>query len=159
MTPYRAMVEAIRVVDPTEATITHDYRSPPRSTSSISSRDPAWRLFGAGAIASTQNRTGSDHRREGRRIDKFCVNFTGNAAFEMTGLDLETAVRGRIPSLTIVPNNTTMAIEIPHVKPSREKHEAPSFVPNGQTGSGQTALLEFMKSAETKFLYRNGAET
>ncbi len=56
--------------------------------------------------------------------DKFCVNFMGDAAFGMTGLDIETAVRAGIPSCTIVLNNNTMAIEIPHMKLSHEKHAA-----------------------------------
>ena len=56
--------------------------------------------------------------------DKFCVNFMGDAAFGMTGLDFETAVRCGIPHLTIVLNNSTMAIEIPHMKLSHDKHKA-----------------------------------
>src|SRR5207302_8454219 len=43
--------------------------------------------------------------------EKFCVNFMGDAAFGMTGLDFETAVRCGIPITTIVLNNSTMAIE------------------------------------------------
>ena len=43
--------------------------------------------------------------------DKFCVNFMGDAAFGMTGLDFETAARCGIPITTIVLNNSTMAIE------------------------------------------------
>jgi hypothetical protein len=56
--------------------------------------------------------------------EKFCVNFMGDAAFGMTGLDFETAVRSGIPILTVVLNNSTMAIEIPHMKLSHEKHKA-----------------------------------
>ena len=56
--------------------------------------------------------------------DKFCVNFMGDAAFGMVGLDFETAVRAGIPILTIVLNNATMAIEIPHMKLSHDKHKA-----------------------------------
>src|SRR3989442_15114585 len=42
---------------------------------------------------------------------KFCVNFMGDAAFGMTGLDFETAGRCGIPITTIVLNNSAMAIE------------------------------------------------
>ena len=56
--------------------------------------------------------------------EKFCVNFMGDAAFGMTGLDFETAVRCGVPICTIVLNNSTMAIEIPHMKLSHEKHHA-----------------------------------
>jgi thiamine pyrophosphate-dependent acetolactate synthase large subunit-like protein len=120
--------------------------------------------------------------------EKFCVNFMGDAAFGMTGLDLETAVRASVPSLTIVLNNSTMAIEIPHMKLSHDKHNArdlggryadlardlgawservsePTDIADAilrakrATEDGKTALLEFMTSAETAFSHRNGAET
>ena len=54
--------------------------------------------------------------------DKFCVNFMGDAAFGMTGLDFETAVRCGIPILTVVLNNSSMAIEIPHLVVSHDKY-------------------------------------
>lgn len=52
--------------------------------------------------------------------EKFCVNFMGDAAFGMTGLDFETAVRADIPILTIVLNNSSMAVETRHMKTSHE---------------------------------------
>ena len=39
---------------------------------------------------------------------KFCVNFMGDAAFGMSGLDIETSVRSENPITTIVLNNGTM---------------------------------------------------
>jgi acetolactate synthase I/II/III large subunit len=104
----------------------------------------------------------------------------------MTGLDLETAVRAGIPILTIVLNNSTMAIEIPHMKLSHERHAARDLGGNyaslarelgawaervtdpadiaaailrakRATEGGRTALLEFITSAETAFSHRNGA--
>ena len=115
--------------------------------------------------------------------DKFCVNFMGDAAFGMTGLDFETAVRSGIPSCTIVLNNSTMAIEIPHMQLSHEKHKArdlggnyaalakdlggwservedPADIGNAilrakrATEEGHTCLLEFITSAETAFSNR-----
>ena len=52
--------------------------------------------------------------------EKFVVNFMGDAAFGMTGLDFETAVRSGIPILTVVLNNSTMAIETAHMASSHE---------------------------------------
>jgi thiamine pyrophosphate-dependent acetolactate synthase large subunit-like protein len=43
--------------------------------------------------------------------DKVCVNFMGDAAFGMVGLDFETAVRSNLPIITVVLNNSTMAAE------------------------------------------------
>jgi thiamine pyrophosphate-dependent acetolactate synthase large subunit-like protein len=109
----------------------------------------------------------------------------GDAAFGMTGLDLETGVRAGIPSLTIVLNNNTMAIEIPHMKLSHDVHKArdlggnfadlakslgawservsdPNEVANAilrarrATEDGKTCLLEVMTSAETAFSHRGG---
>ena len=42
--------------------------------------------------------------------EKQVINIMGDAAFGMVGLDVETAVRSRIPITTIVLNNYTMAI-------------------------------------------------
>lgn len=41
--------------------------------------------------------------------DKFCLNFMGDGAFGMSGLDIETSVRGDAPITTIVLNNQGMA--------------------------------------------------
>ncbi len=41
--------------------------------------------------------------------DKFCLNFMGDGAFGMSGLDIETSVRGGAPITTVVLNNGGMA--------------------------------------------------
>ena len=118
--------------------------------------------------------------------DKMCVNFMGDAAFGMTGLDFESAVRCGIPITTIVLNNSTMAIETQAMKASHEKHRTRDLGGNyaaigkdlggwservddpGQVGAailrarkanenGEAALLEFITSAETAFSHRRGA--
>ena len=111
------------------------------------------------------------------------VNFMGDAAFGMTGLDFETAVRCAIPVLTVVLNNSAMAIEIPHLVVSHDKYgtrdiggryadlgramggwservERPEDIAGAfgrarkATESGQAALLEFITSQETRFSHR-----
>ena len=42
--------------------------------------------------------------------EKLCVNVMGDLAFSTVGLDIETAVRCEIPTLTIVINNAFMSI-------------------------------------------------
>jgi thiamine pyrophosphate-dependent acetolactate synthase large subunit-like protein len=49
--------------------------------------------------------------------DKFCVNFMGDAAFGMTGLDFETAVGCGIPITTIVLNNSSGGHRTPGTGP------------------------------------------
>ena len=46
------------------------------------------------------------------RPEHMCVNFMGDAAFGMVGLDFETAVRHQIPIMTLVLNNSGMASEV-----------------------------------------------
>ena len=42
------------------------------------------------------------------RPDKFCLNFMGDGAFGMSGLDIETAVRANLPITTVVLDNGGM---------------------------------------------------
>ena len=50
--------------------------------------------------------------------DKLVVNFMGDAAFGMVGMDMETAVRENIPILTILLNNSSMGIYRPEHFPT-----------------------------------------
>jgi len=187
MTPYRVMSEFIRVIDPAEAIVTHDSGSPRDQLLPFYRATRPRGYLGWGKSHQLGTGLGLIIGAKVAAPDKFCVNFMGDAAFGMTGLDVETAVRAGIPSLTIVLNNSTMAIEIPHMKLSHEKHRArdlggryadlakdlgawseriadPADVANAilrakrATEDGRTALLEFMTSAETEFSHRNGAE-
>jgi acetolactate synthase-1/2/3 large subunit len=48
----------------------------------------------------------------------------GDAAIGMTGMDFETAVRERLPILTVVLNNFSMACEISIMQVSTEKYRS-----------------------------------
>ena len=54
--------------------------------------------------------------------DKLCINVWGDAAIGFTGMDFETAVRERIPILSILLNNFSMAIELPIMQIATEKY-------------------------------------
>jgi acetolactate synthase-1/2/3 large subunit len=56
--------------------------------------------------------------------DKLCINVWGDAAIGMTGMDFETAVRERIPILSILLNNFSMAMEIPVMRVATEKYRS-----------------------------------
>ena len=56
--------------------------------------------------------------------DKLCINLWGDAAIGFTGMDFETAVRERIPILSILLNNFSMAIELKIMKVSTEKYRS-----------------------------------
>ena len=54
--------------------------------------------------------------------DKLCINVWGDAAIGFTGMDFETAARERIPIMSILLNNFSMAIEIPIMQVAQEKY-------------------------------------
>jgi len=185
ITPYHVMSEFMRVVDPAGAIVTHDSGSPRDQLLPFYRATRPRGYLGWGKSHQLGTGLGLAIGAKVAAPDKFCVNFMGDAAFGMTGLDIETAVRAGIPSLTIVLNNSTMAIEIPHMKLSHDVHKArdlggnyanlahelgawtervadPNEVANAilrarrATEDGKTALLEFITSAETAFSHRGG---
>ena len=56
--------------------------------------------------------------------DKLCMNLWGDAAIGFTGMDFETAVRERIPILSVLLNNFSMAIELKIMKAATEKYRS-----------------------------------
>ncbi|GIS63978.1 MAG: hypothetical protein CM1200mP3_02260 [Chloroflexota bacterium] len=66
-----------------------------------------WNLYWMGQISWARNWPGGQMGAKIAAPEKFVVNFMGDAAFGMTGLDFETAVRSDIPKLTVVLNNST----------------------------------------------------
>jgi thiamine pyrophosphate-dependent acetolactate synthase large subunit-like protein len=184
--PYFVMSEFMRVIPSEDAIVTHDSGSPrDQLLPMYVARKPRGYL---GWGKSHQLGTGLG-LAIGAKIgapDKMCVNFMGDAAFGMTGLDFETAARCGIPITTIVLNNSTMAIETHAMAFSHEKHRTRDLGGNyaniakdlggwservddpGQVGdailrarkaneNGEAALLEFITSAETAFSHRRGA--
>ena len=186
ISPYYVMHEFMRVIDPADAIVTHDSGSPRDQLLPFYRATTPRGYLGWGKSHQLGTGLGLIIGAKVAAPDKFCVNFMGDAAFGMTGLDFETAVRAGIPSCTIVLNNSTMAIEIPHMKLSHERHNArdlggnyaniarelggwservadPGDVANAilrakrATEDGKTCLLEFVTSAETAFSHRGGA--
>jgi acetolactate synthase I/II/III large subunit len=56
--------------------------------------------------------------------DKLCINLWGDAAIGFTGMDIETAARARIPILSILLNNSTMAAELNVMTFSTDKYRS-----------------------------------
>ena len=56
--------------------------------------------------------------------DKLCINVWGDAAIGFTGMDFEAAVRERIPILSILLNNFSMAIELKVMPISTHKYRS-----------------------------------
>jgi acetolactate synthase-1/2/3 large subunit len=55
---------------------------------------------------------------------KLCINVWGDAAIGFTGMDFETAVRERIPILSILLNNFSMAVELPVMQVATQKYRS-----------------------------------
>jgi acetolactate synthase-1/2/3 large subunit len=183
ITPYRVIAEFMRAVDPRDAIVTHDSGSPRDQMLPFYRAVPPRSYLGWGKSHALGTGLGLAIGAKLAAPDKLCVNFMGDAAFGMTGLDFETAVRAGIPILTVVLNNSAMAIEIPHLVLSHEKYrtrdiggryadlahamggwaervERPEDIAGAfararvATESGQAALLEFITSQETAFSHR-----
>ena len=111
ITPYRVIWEFIQAFDPAATIVTHDSGSPRNQLLPFYRATTPRGYMGWGKSHALGTGLGLIMGAKLARPDKFCVNFMGDAAFGMTGLDFETAVRCNLPILTVVLNNATMAIE------------------------------------------------
>ena len=181
--PYRVMWEFMQNVDPGHAIVTHDSGSPRDQLMPFYQSGGPHTYLGWGKSHGLGTGLGLNIGAKLAAPDKFVVNFMGDAAFGMTGLDFETAARSGIPILTVVLNNSTMAIETSHMARSHElyrtrdlggqyadlaramggwaeKVEDPSDVAaailraKAATENGEAALLEFITSEEGEFSHR-----
>jgi thiamine pyrophosphate-dependent acetolactate synthase large subunit-like protein len=184
--PYFVMSEFMRVIPSEDAIVTHDSGSPRDQLLPFYVAKKPRGYMGWGKSHQLGTGLGLAIGAKVGAPDKFCVNFMGDAAFGMTGLDFETAARSGIPMTTIVLNNSTMAIETHAMAYSHEKYRTrdlggsyaniakdlggwservdnPGEVGNAilrarkQNEEGRAALLEFITSAETAFSHRRGA--
>ncbi|MCH8187013.1 MAG: thiamine pyrophosphate-requiring protein [Chloroflexi bacterium] len=108
---YRIIWDLLHTVDRANTIITHDAGSP---------RDqlvPFWEsvaprtYMGWGKTTQLGYGLGIIMGAKLAEPDKVCINFMGDAAIGMVGMDIETAARNKIGILTIVSNNGAMAIE------------------------------------------------
>ena len=124
ISPYRVISEFMKNIDPKDAIVTHDAGSPRYQIMPFYQSDTPRSYLGWGKSHQLGTGLGFAIGAKLASPDKFCVNFMGDAAFGMTGLDFETAVRTKLPITTIVLKNSTMAIETNHMKISHEKFKA-----------------------------------
>jgi acetolactate synthase I/II/III large subunit len=186
ITPYRVIAEFMRAVDPAEAIVTHDSGSPRDQIVPFYRATTPRGYIGWGKSHALGTGLGLTIGAKLAAPDKFCVNFMGDAAFGMTGLGFETAVRVGAPICTVVFNNSTMAIETGHMALSHEKFrtrdiggnyaaigrdlggwservEDPDAIAGAiqrarrATEEGRAALLEFITGPEQAFSFRRGA--
>ncbi len=177
LSPYRVLWDMLHTVDVASTIITHDAGSPRDQLSPFwQTREPLT-YIGWGKTTQLGYSLGLAMGAKLAHPDKLCINVWGDAAIGFTGIDFETAVRERIPILSIVLNNSSMAIELPVMKVATEKFrstdisgqyaelaralggygervsEPEQIIPAlrraiGQTQEGIPALLEFITQKE-----------
>ena len=130
MTPYRVMWEFMNLFDRKNVIVTHDSGSPRNQLVPFYQAPVPRSYLGWGKSHALGGGLGLIIGAKLAAPEKFCVNFMGDAAFGMTGLDFETAVRNDIPILTVVLNNNFMAAETHAMHASHERYGTMNILGN-----------------------------
>lgn len=179
LNPYRVLWDLQHTVDKDNCIITHDAGSPRDQISPFWKSTTPLSYLGWGKTTQLGYGLGLAMGAKLAAPDKLCMNVWGDAAIGFTGMDFETAVRERIPIMSILLNNFSMAIELKVMPVSTEKYRstdisgdyaamARAFGGHGErvtdpseivpairrgiqkTQEGVPVLLEFITSKETQ---------
>ena len=183
---YRVIWDLLHTVDVANTVITHDAGSPRDELSPFWETTAPLSYIGWGKSTQLGYGLGLAMGAKVAHPNKLCINMWGDAAIGMTGMDFETAVRERIPILSILMNNFSMAMEIPAMKLSDEKYDTTDISGNyadfakalggygervtqpseiipaikrgiAATQAGQPAMLEFITTKEKIYsTFRSG---
>lgn len=180
LSPYRVIWELMKATENERVILTHDAGRPrDQLTPFWVAREP---LSFIGWGKTTQLGYGLPLAMGAKLIhpDRLCINVWGDAAIGFTGTDLETAVRERLPVLSILFNNQGMATELNNIPQAIERYRAADIgghyadfaralgchaeritapeeiaaaIRRGidKTREGRVVLLEFMTAQETAF--------
>jgi acetolactate synthase-1/2/3 large subunit len=124
LSPYRVIWDLQRTVDKGNLIITHDAGSPRDQLSPFWISTEPLSYIGWGKTTQLGYGLGLAMGAKLSHPEKLCINVWGDAAIGFTGMDFETAVRERIPILSILLNNFCMAIELKFMPISTEKYRA-----------------------------------
>ncbi|HKT14789.1 MAG TPA: thiamine pyrophosphate-requiring protein [Allosphingosinicella sp.] len=124
LSPYRVLWELQHNVDKDNVVITHDAGSPRDQLTPFWKSTAPRSFIGWGKTTQLGYGLGLAMGAKLACPDKLCINVWGDAAIGFTGTDLETAARERIPILSILLNNSAMAVEMPTMPVSTEKYRA-----------------------------------
>jgi acetolactate synthase-1/2/3 large subunit len=179
LNPYRVLWELQRTVNVAETIITHDAGSPRDQLTPFWKTTRPLTYIGWGKTTQLGYGLGLAMGAKLACPDKLCINVWGDAAIGFTGMDFETAVRERLPILSILLNNSAMAVELPVMPVATERFRATDISGNyaalaqalggygrrvthpdeiveairagiAATEQGKPALLEFITSRETR---------
>ncbi|HLI72213.1 MAG TPA: thiamine pyrophosphate-requiring protein [Ktedonobacteraceae bacterium] len=130
LSPYRVIWDLLHTVDVAHTIITHDAGSPRDQLSPFWTPQEPLTYIGWGKTTQLGYGLGLAMGAKLARPDMLCINVWGDAAIGFTGMDFETAVRERIPILSIMLNNFSMAIELPVMKVATEKYQSTNISGN-----------------------------
>ncbi len=106
---YRVIGELERVLDHENSIVTHDAGAPRDTIMPFYSSTTPHSYIGWGKTTHLGYGIPLMIGAKLSRPDKFCLNFMGDGAFGMSGLDIMTAVKADAPITTVVLNNGGMA--------------------------------------------------
>ncbi len=124
LSPYRVIWDLLHTVDVANTIITHDAGSPRDQLSPFWESTAPLTYIGWGKTTQLGYGLGLAMGAKLAKPEALCINVWGDAAIGFTGMDFETAVRERIPILSILLNNFSMAIELPIMKTATEKYRS-----------------------------------
>jgi thiamine pyrophosphate-dependent acetolactate synthase large subunit-like protein len=179
ISPYRVLWDLQHTVDKANTIITHDAGSPRDQLTPFWKSTAPLSYLGWGKTTQLGYGLGLAMGAKLACPDKLCINVWGDAAIGFTGMDFETAVRERIPILSILLNNSAMAIELDVMPAATKKYRSTDISGNyaamaqafggygervtdpneiipaikrgiEQTQKGVPVLLEFITAQETK---------
>jgi acetolactate synthase-1/2/3 large subunit len=119
---YRVIRDVMSVVDRDNTIVTHDAGSPRDQVTPFWETTVPMSYLGWGKSTQLGHGLGLIMGAKLAHPDKLCINFMGDAAIGMVGMDLETAARCKIGILTIIFNNGAMAIERKSMPTATEKY-------------------------------------
>jgi thiamine pyrophosphate-dependent acetolactate synthase large subunit-like protein len=179
ISPYRVLWDLQHTVDKANTIITHDAGSPRDQLTPFWKSTAPLSYLGWGKTTQLGYGLGLAMGAKLACPDKLCINVWGDAAIGFTGMDFETAVRERIPILSILLNNSAMAIELDVMPAATKRYRSTDISGNyaamaqafggygervtdpneiipaikrgiEQTQKGVPVLLEFITAQETK---------
>ena len=124
LTPYRVINDLWNTVDVANTIITHDAGSPRDQLSPFWKSTTPLSYLGWGKTTQLGYGLGLAMGAKLACPDKTCINVWGDAAIGFTGMDFETAARYKIPILSILFNNFSMACELPIMEYSTEHYRS-----------------------------------
>ena len=120
--PYRLIWDLMQTVDREQTIITHDSGNPRDQMVPFCETVVPRGYIGWGKSTQLGYGLGLIMGAKLAAPEKLAVNVMGDAAFGMAGMDFETAVRERIPILTIILNNSALGGYEDHLPIATEKY-------------------------------------